>query len=40
PNSAFYHPDSTPPHTLVRFCFCKEPEVLHEAAKRLEQYFR
>jgi aspartate/methionine/tyrosine aminotransferase len=40
PNSAFYHPDSDPPHTLVRFCFCKERDVLEAAARRLERYFK
>ncbi len=38
PNSAFYHPASEPPHNLVRFCFCKEPDVLAEAAKRLQSW--
>ncbi len=40
PNSAFYHPASTPPRTLVRFCFCKEQDVLEEAASRLRAYFK
>ncbi len=39
PNSAFYHPESEPPHSLVRFCFCKENSVLEEAARRLKKRF-
>lgn len=38
PNSAFYHPASEPPRNLVRFCFCKEHDVLAEAARRLEAW--
>lgn len=38
PNSAFYHPASEPPHNLVRFCFCKEPDILAEAARRLQAW--
>ncbi|MDE8345280.1 MAG: aminotransferase [Acidocella sp.] len=34
PVSAFYVAD--PPQTLVRFAFCKQPAVLHEALARLE----
>ncbi len=36
PVSAFYDPDSAPgPRTLVRFAFCKRPEVISEAVRRL-----
>lgn len=40
PISAFYHPsqDDRPRH-FARFCFCKKPDVLNEAARRLKEYF-
>jgi aspartate/methionine/tyrosine aminotransferase len=40
PISAFYHPShrDTPRH-YARFCFCKRPEILEEAAARLAAYF-
>ncbi|MBF0877787.1 aminotransferase [Gluconobacter cerevisiae] len=38
PVSAFYDPEGdTPPQNLVRFAFCKKPEILREALKRLEK---
>jgi len=41
PLSAFYHHNlSKPPRHYVRFCFCKKPEVLNEATRRLAQYFK
>jgi len=41
PTSVFYHSKSpNVPHNLVRFCFCKRDEVLHEAAMRLDQHLR
>ncbi|MCP1212234.1 aminotransferase [Acetobacter okinawensis] len=36
PASAFYHSD--PPRNLIRFAFCKRPEVLREALNRLEAW--
>lgn len=40
PISAFYHPSSDEiPRHYVRFCFCKKPDVLDEAARRLKAYF-
>jgi N-succinyldiaminopimelate aminotransferase len=37
PTSAFYDdPEAAP--TLVRFAFCKRPEVIAEAAERLARY--
>ncbi len=40
PISAFYHPSQQhAPRNYVRFCFCKRPEVLEEAASRLSAYF-
>lgn len=36
PLSAFYR-DAAGAKSLVRFAFCKRPEVLHEAATRLRQ---
>lgn len=38
PVSAFY-PHGDGPRHLARFCFCKRPEVLHEASARLKAYF-
>ncbi len=38
PISAFYHPRSDAPRHLVRFCFCKQNEVLDEAAARLKTW--
>lgn len=39
PISAFYHPEQTSaPRNYVRFCFCKRPEVIEEAASRLAAY--
>ena len=41
PISAFYHPSiEKTPRNYVRFCFCKKPEVLREAADRLARYLR
>jgi len=37
PLSAFYRNDG-PPH-FIRFCFCKQDNVLTEAAKRLKRHF-
>lgn len=37
PVSAFYEKD--PPRNLVRFCFCKNDDVLNEAVARLNAYF-
>ena len=38
PISAFYAPESeNVPETLIRFCFCKQPAALEEAAKRLKR---
>lgn len=40
PISAFYHPSQADaPRRYARFCFCKRPEVLDEAAQRLGAYF-
>ncbi len=40
PLSAFYHPaQSDAPRRYARFCFCKKPDVLDEAAARLKAYF-
>jgi len=40
PLSSFYHSSQTDaPRCYVRFCFCKKPEVLDEAIKRLGVYF-
>lgn len=40
PVSAFYDPGAASvPHTLVRFCFCKNPAVLTEAVARLRSRF-
>ncbi len=40
PISAFYHPSQTgAPRNYARFCFCKRPEVLEEASRRLKAYF-
>ncbi|MEM8772614.1 MAG: aminotransferase [Pseudomonadota bacterium] len=40
PISAFYHQDQkTAPRHYARFCFCKRPAVLDEAAERLGKYF-
>ncbi len=40
PISAFYMPnDPNTPYDYVRFCFCKNPKVLREAAARLKKYF-
>jgi N-succinyldiaminopimelate aminotransferase len=40
PVSAFYHPSQTDvSRHYARFCFCKKPEVLEEAASRLAAYF-
>ncbi|GBR53761.1 transaminase [Neokomagataea thailandica NBRC 106555] len=37
PVSAFYDADSAkPPQNLIRFAFCKQPDVLKEALKRLK----
>lgn len=39
PISAFYHPSQgDAPRHFARFCFCKRPEVLDEAAARLKAY--
>jgi len=41
PISAFFAPDSPePPRHLVRFCFAKRDEVLHEAGERLAAFAR
>lgn len=39
PISAFYQDQSRAPHTLVRFCFCKNDEILNEAIARLRNFF-
>ena len=40
PISAFYHPfHQDAPRHYARFCFCKRPEILEEAAARLQAYF-
>lgn len=40
PLSAFYHPAiANAPRNYARFCFCKKPEILDEAAVRLKNYF-
>jgi aspartate/methionine/tyrosine aminotransferase len=40
PISAFYHPSQEQrPRQYARFCFCKKPAVLEEAAQRLARYF-
>ena len=40
PLSAFYHPAQTDvPRYFARFCFCKKPDVLNEASRRLKDYF-
>ncbi len=40
PISAFYHPSQDDcPRYFARFCFCKKPDVLDEAARRLKAYF-
>lgn len=40
PVSAFYsRQDIEPPRNYVRFCFCKEDDVLDDAIKRLSAYF-
>lgn len=40
PISAFYHPSQTSaPRNYARFCFCKKPTILEEAAQRLAAYF-
>lgn len=40
PISAFYHPSQRrAPRNYARFCFCKKPEVLAEASRRLGNYF-
>lgn len=40
PLSAFYQPDvALVPRNLIRFCFCKKPEVLKEAVNRLADFF-
>ena len=41
PISAFYHPQQkNAPCYYARFCFCKRPEILVEAADRLARYFK
>ncbi len=41
PVSAFYAPgDAGAPRNYARFCFCKKPEILDEATRRLGAYFR
>lgn len=41
PISAFYAPTSnSKSHNFVRFCFCKQPDVLKEATARLAHYLR
>lgn len=37
PVSAFYQKDG--PRNFIRFCFCKQDEVLEEAAVRLQRFF-
>jgi aspartate/methionine/tyrosine aminotransferase len=37
PVSAFYQNDG--PRNFIRFCFCKQDEVLEEAADRLQRFF-
>jgi len=40
PVSAFYPADDNlAPRNFARFCFCKKPEVLDEAIRRLKAYF-
>lgn len=40
PLSAFYQSDDAAvPRNLIRFCFCKKPEVLQEAVSRLADFF-
>lgn len=39
PLSAFYQGGTQSADNLVRFCFCKKPEVLQEAVTRLKTYF-
>lgn len=40
PISAFYHPSQkAAPRSYARFCFCKKPDVIEEAVKRLSEYF-
>lgn len=39
PVSAFYPAVDAAPRSLARFCFCKRPEVIEEAALRLKRYF-
>jgi len=40
PMSAFYHPASKHvPDSLIRFCFCKQTDVLEESARRLKALF-
>jgi len=39
PISAFYHPSQkNAPRSYVRFCFCKKPEIIDEAVRRLRAY--
>lgn len=39
PLSAFYRSDSgSMPRSLIRFCFCKRPEILEEAVNRLADF--
>lgn len=41
PISAFFHPQQkNAPRYYARFCFCKRPEILVEAADRLAGYFK
>ncbi|MBS1038242.1 MULTISPECIES: aminotransferase [Gluconobacter] len=38
PVSAFYDPEGAePPRNMIRFAFCKKPEILQEALRRLEK---
>ena len=38
PVSAFYDPEGAePPRNMIRFAFCKRPEILQEALRRLEK---
>lgn len=40
PVSAFYDPEGVePPRNMIRFAFCKKPEILQEALRRLEKAF-
>lgn len=39
PVSAFYPNAADAPRRYARFCFCKKPEVLDEASRRLARYF-